>query len=129
MAILSPLTHFADTYSNYINNPAEDILRDFPVVWDETIVLPCSEIGKIAAFAKRKGNEWWVGIMNGEQATDISFYLNFLTTTDAMATILSDRNDACNAFVREEKIVKKMDKINLHVCPGGGYFMRIKMFK
>jgi len=129
VAILSPLTHFADAYYNYINNPAEDILRDFPVTWDETIVLPCSEIGKIAAFAKRKGNEWWLGIMNGEQMTDISFDLNFLTTNNALATILSDRNDTCNAFVREEKIVEKMGKINLHLRPGGGYFMRLKMFR
>lgn len=129
VVILSPLTHFADAYYNYINNPAEDILRDFPVTWDETIVLPCSEIGKITAFAKRKGDEWWIGIMNGEQTTDISFELNFLKISGAIATILSDRIDAPNAFVREEKVVKKMDRINLHLNPGGGYFMRIKMFE
>jgi len=123
---LSPLTHFTDAYYNYINNPAEDILRDFPVTWDETIVLPCAEIGKVTAFAKRKGNEWWLGIMNGEKTNDISFDLNFLNS-GALATILSDRKDAINAFLREERMVKRSDKINLQLAPGGGYFMRLKM--
>ncbi|MCK9413690.1 MAG: glycoside hydrolase family 97 catalytic domain-containing protein [Prolixibacteraceae bacterium] len=126
VVFLSPLTHFADAYYCYLNNPAEDILRDFPVTWDETIVLPCTEIGKVAAFARRKGNEWWVGIMNGEQTNNISFDLNFLNSS-ALATILSDRNDAINAFVREEKMVKRSDKINLQLAPGGGYFMRMKL--
>lgn len=125
---LSPLTHFADAYYAYINNPAEDLLRDIPVVWDETIVLPCSEIGKVAAFAKRKGNEWWVGIMNGEETSNISFKLNFLKAK-AKATILSDQKEVLNAFDRKETTLNKTDNINIELRPGGGYFMRLTMTK
>jgi alpha-glucosidase len=123
---LSPLTHFADAYYNYINNPAEDLLRDIPVTWDETVVFPCSEINKVAAFARRKGNEWWVGIMNGENTSTVSFGFDFLGS-NAIATILSDRKDAYNAFNREEKMVSKKDRIEIQMKPGGGYFMRMKM--
>ena len=121
---LSPLTHFADAYSAYIDNPAEDILKDIPTVWDETIVLPCSEVGKVAAYARRKGNEWWIGIMNGAETSNISFKLSFLKS-NAKAIILSDKKDVLNAFDRKEISVKKTNNINIEIRPGGGYFMRI----
>lgn len=121
----SPLTHFADNYRNYLGNPAEDVLKDIPVVWDETIVLPCSEIGKVAAFAKRKGNEWWIGIMNGNKPADISFTLDFLTDK-ASSLILSDDSNKPDALIRDEKNVEKGDIVNVQLQAGGGYVMRIK---
>lgn len=121
----SPLTHFADEYGYYLNNPAEDILRDIPVTWDETVVLSCTEIGKVVAIAKRKGNDWWLAIMNGEKASEISFSLDFLSAS-ASATILSDKENIPNAFVREERVVKRTDIISLLIKPGGGYFMMLE---
>lgn len=122
---LSPLTHFADAYYAYINNPSEDLLKDIPTVWDETIVLPCSEVGKVAAFARRKGNEWWIGIMNGAETSKISLNMNFLKS-NAKATILSDKKDVLNAFERKETTVRKTDNFSIELSPGGGYFMRLK---
>ncbi len=123
---LSPLTHFADSYKQYINNPAEDILQKIPTVWDETIVLPCTEVGRVAAFARRKGADWWIGIVNGEKDSDLSFKLDFLSRRQAKATTLSDKREVPDAFIREEKLVRKTDQINLHIRPGGGYFMLIR---
>lgn len=74
----SPLTHFADSYKWYLNSPVEDLLRDMPVVWDETIVLPFSEIGRVAGFVRRHGNEYWIGVVNGEDARTVSFDFGFL---------------------------------------------------
>tara|TARA_R110002050_G_scaffold70899_4_gene152693 strand:+ start:17033 stop:18889 length:1857 start_codon:yes stop_codon:yes gene_type:complete len=125
LIFFSPLTHFADAYWNYLNNPAEDLLKDIPVVWDETIVLPCSEIGKVAAFAKRKGNEWWIGVMNGDHPSDISFKLDFLTN-NVTATTLSDAEGAPAKFLREERTFQKADLVNVQLQPGGGYFIRMK---
>ena len=122
---LSPLTHFADAYYAYIDNPAEDLLKDIPTVWDETIVLPCSEVGKVAAFARRKGNEWWIGIMNGAETSNITFNLNFLKST-AKAIILTDKKDVLNGFDRKVTTVKKSDIINVELRPGGGYIMRLQ---
>lgn len=41
-------------------------LKDMPVTWDETLVLPGSDIGKIAALARRKGSTWYIAVINGE---------------------------------------------------------------
>ena len=58
----SPLLHFAGKYQDFIGNPSEDLLRHLPATWDETIVLPGSEIGKVAGFARRRGQEWYIGV-------------------------------------------------------------------
>ena len=51
----SPFLCYADHPQNYLNNPAVDVMKAIPSTWDETMVLPGSEIGKCAAFARRKG--------------------------------------------------------------------------
>jgi len=48
-----------------LENPAPELIKTIPTVWDETIVLRPSEIGEVAAFARRSGDVWFVGIMNG----------------------------------------------------------------
>ncbi len=55
----------------------EPLLQTLPVVWDETIVLPGSEIGRLAAFARRKGNTWYVAVING---TSLPVQWNFQAT-------------------------------------------------
>ena len=49
----SPFLCYADHPTNYLNNPAVDVMKAIPSTWDETVVLPGSEIGKCAAFARR----------------------------------------------------------------------------
>ena len=40
-------------------------LEALPSVWDETRVLDGSRVGELAAFARRKGNVWYVAMANG----------------------------------------------------------------
>jgi len=41
-----------------------DLIKSLPSDWDETIVLPPSEIGEVAAFARRSGEAWFIAILN-----------------------------------------------------------------
>lgn len=47
-------------------NSAAGFIRDVPTVWDEVRVLPQSDIAKLAVIAKRKGCNWYIGVLNGE---------------------------------------------------------------
>lgn len=47
--------------------PIAEALKNLPVTWDETVVLPGSNIGDIAAIARRKGENWYMAIINGKQ--------------------------------------------------------------
>lgn len=45
--------------------PALDFIKAVPTVWDATIVLPETEMGKTAVVARRSGDDWFVYAMNG----------------------------------------------------------------
>ena len=48
--------------------PALEFLRELPVCWNETVVLPQSRIGSLAAFARRSGATWYLAIAAAEAA-------------------------------------------------------------
>jgi len=50
VVFLSPVTHFGDQYKFYVGHPAEDLFQDIPVVWDETRVLSCTEVGEVVGL-------------------------------------------------------------------------------
>ncbi|MFQ7502659.1 MAG: glycoside hydrolase family 97 C-terminal domain-containing protein [Alistipes finegoldii] len=52
--------------------PALDIIRRLPTVWDETVVLPQSEIGRLAVIARRKGGTWYIAGVNTAPPRDDS---------------------------------------------------------
>jgi alpha-glucosidase len=49
--------------------PVLPIIRRLPAVWDETIVLPVSRIGGLAALARRSGRTWFLAAINGAAAS------------------------------------------------------------
>ena len=59
------------------DEPELTFFAALPTVWDETRVLAGS-IGEYAAFARRKGDAWFVGVMNGDSPRTIEVPLEFL---------------------------------------------------
>ncbi|HEY4356437.1 MAG TPA: glycoside hydrolase family 97 catalytic domain-containing protein [Acidobacteriaceae bacterium] len=51
--------------------------EETPTVWDETHVV-AGEIGKVAAIARRSGQDWFVGVVNGMDAKTLPLPLKFL---------------------------------------------------
>ncbi|WP_076418097.1 glycoside hydrolase family 97 protein [Colwellia sp. UCD-KL20] len=56
-----------------------NILKQIPTVWDEVKVLPESKIGEFAAIAKRSGEQWFVSVLNADNARDYTIDLSFLS--------------------------------------------------
>jgi hypothetical protein len=54
------------------------MIKSIPSVSDETIVLPCSAIGKVAAFARRNGTAWFLAVLNGPEKRKVEIPLGFL---------------------------------------------------
>lgn len=57
--------------------PEMEFFKKLPTVWDETRILE-GEIGSYATIARRKGKEWFIGIINGPQNHDTSINFDFL---------------------------------------------------
>ena len=75
----SPFFCYGGDPANYMTNQAADLIEKIPATWDQTVVLPGSVVGQTAAFARRKGNDWFVGAVNGATATTLTVNLSFLT--------------------------------------------------
>jgi alpha-L-fucosidase len=116
----SPLLHFAGGYQDFIGNPAEDLLRHLPSTWDETIVLPGSEIGKTVGFARRRGQEWYIGVLNGGEAATLPIDLSFLGRGSWQAEVFGDDPASTATFKRESKAVTASDKLTASMSPRGG---------
>jgi alpha-glucosidase len=116
----SPLLCLAGKYQDFTGNPAEDLLRHLPATWDETIVLPGSEIGKTVGFARRRGQEWYVGMLNGGQAAAMQVDLSFLGTGAWQADVFGDDPNNAAAFSRETKAVTAADRLTASMSPRGG---------
>jgi alpha-glucosidase len=71
--------------------PALDFIRQVPTVWDETIALPQSEIGKLVVMARRSGKNWYIGILNGEEKQkEVSINMDSYHLFSHKITILND---------------------------------------
>ena len=75
----SPFFCYGGDPSDYVRNQAADLIEKIPATWDQTVVLPGSVVGQTAAFARRKGNDWFVGAVNGATATTLTVSPTFLT--------------------------------------------------
>jgi len=121
----SPFLCYADHPTNYLNNAALDVLKAIPSMWDETVVLPGSDIGKCAAFARRSGKTWFIGIINGPDTTSLNFPLSFLGRGNYRMIQLGDAPDRDDAWQREEKTAKRSDHVRLTLRGGGGCVVQL----
>jgi alpha-glucosidase len=121
----SPFLCYADHPTNYLGNPGLDVLKTIPPVWDETIVLPGSEVGKAAAFARRSGKQWFIGVLNGGENTTLDISLNFLARGEYQMTQLGDAPDRADGWQRDEKSATRSDHLQLTLRSGGGSVVRL----
>jgi alpha-glucosidase len=123
-AILSaPLLTYAAHPDTILMNPAVNIIKSIPATWDETIVLPPSEIGEVAVYARRKGNSWFLAVMNGTTTRKIEIPLQFLKG-NYKAEIAQD--DAANdaSVIVKQRNYSANDVLELNLCSGGGFIAR-----
>jgi alpha-glucosidase len=128
----APLLVYAAHPANLLANPTADIVKDIPSVWDETVVLPISEIGELAAFARRSGDTWFLAITNGPNARTVKVDLSFLGGADGRrpptyrATLVSDTTEAAAVKI-EVWTVSRNDSLYIDLRSGGGFVGRFRM--
>jgi alpha-glucosidase len=120
----SPLLIYGAHPKNILANPAVDIIKSIPSVWDETIALPQSEIGELAAFARRSGSMWFLAIMNGATARTVKIRLAFLGRDKYQATLARDWKDEAAAITIGNASIGRNDSLTIELRAGGGFIGR-----
>jgi alpha-glucosidase len=120
----TPLLTYAASPSNILANPCCDMIKSIPSVWDETIVLPPSEIGEIAVFARRTGKTWFLAIMNGTAARKIKIPLSFLGKGEYRASLVRDNQDGTAAPIGLSTSLRRSNSLTVDLLQGGGFVAR-----
>ena len=121
----SPLQMLVDYPKAYESHPEQfEFIKQVPVSWDQTRFLK-GEPGEYIAMARKKDNDWFVGIMNNETAgRKISIDYDFLDNNKEY--ILHIYEDSENAGKNPEEVktitktVSKGDLYSLEMADGGG---------
>lgn len=85
-------THLVDRAASYDNLPtlAKTMISNLPTTWDETHLVE-GYPGTHVVFARRKGENWYISGINGEnQVRNLTLSLPFITTGDYLKLLLSD---------------------------------------
>ena len=125
----APLLTIATNPETILKSPAVDVIKSVPPVWDETIVLPDSEIGELAVYARRKENTWFLAVMNGLQPKTLHVPLSFLGQGEYKAVLVRDNQTDDAAVEMENTTRKRSDSLDISLRVGGGLLARFSPTK
>jgi alpha-glucosidase len=108
-----------------LTNPAVDLIKNVPSMWDETVVLPPSEIGELALFARRRGDTWFLAAMNGPKARSLRVRLGFLPAGRHGALLVTDDGTYAGGIRVEGRTVKNGELLRIKLNAGGGFVARL----
>jgi alpha-glucosidase len=121
----SPLLIYGANPKSLLENPAVDVIKGLPSTWDETLVLPGSGIGELAAFARRKGDEWFIAVLNGPAARTLRVDLKFLGAGPYRSTLVRDDPDDAAAERIERATLTRQGSMAITLRAGGGFIARL----
>ncbi len=99
-----------------------EFFDNVPVVWDDTKVID-ENIGKHIAIARRSGNEWFVGVLGGDEAVSIAVATDYLNEGETYLMRVYNDDDTVDSptKVRTSRYLVKGGaeiKLNLHAKGG-----------
>ena len=124
ICIDSPLMVVASNPVDILESPAVEFIKSVPTVWDRTIVLSDSKIGKYSVYAKDNNGTWFVGGIASSNVTNASVKLSeFLPAGTYTAEIWVD---GAKGMEQKTLTVTEKDEIKIgNLTSGKGYAIRI----
>ncbi len=119
----SPFQMVSDSPDAFENAAGYDFVKLVPAAWDETRFVG-GDIDSYVAVARRKGKDWYVGVMGNEQAREVSVPLSFLGAGKFRAKVWAD-GDSPTTLKISEREVASADSITLNLAPSGGAAIRV----
>jgi alpha-glucosidase len=120
----APLLTYAAHPESLLENPAVEIIKSIPAIWDETIVLPDSRIGEVAVFARRTGDVWFLAVVNGPEARELRVPLSFLAEGKYDGLVARDHAGDSAAVEVERATTDRSESIDIRLADSGGFMAR-----
>ncbi len=120
----SPYTVVCDHPRNILGQAGADFLKIVPTTWDDIRFLQGSPDDYIA-MAKRKGDTWYVGVMNTSQPREIFLDLSFLNINDCELEYWADGKQPADVSHGSTRL-KAGKQLKVRMAADGGYVAVIK---
>jgi alpha-glucosidase len=120
----SPFACVSDSPDAYKGQDGLDFIREVPTTWDE-VRFVAGEVGQYIALARRKGDVWYLGVINNDEGRTVDLPLTFLGKGDYRAEIIKDGNDAA-AITRESRKVTTGALIPVRLSGAGGAVITLR---
>ncbi|PYC64311.1 hypothetical protein C7C45_30615 [Micromonospora arborensis] len=118
----SAMQHFADSAAAYETWVGRHFLRAVPTVWDDSRLVEAFP-GNYATFARRSGEDWYIGaITDGARTTNVP--LSFLGSGTYTATIFKD-GGTDQQIATETRLVTAADSLAIPLRAHGGAAVQI----
>ena len=122
----SPLAMLCDSPSEYYaDSLCTRFIADLPVTYDKVYPMD-ARIGKLIVTARKKGNAWFIGGINGWEALSYDLQLDKIISPGETysAVILKDAEDS--AMNPQEYVIEEFDadaytSVDIEMAPGGGF--------
>jgi len=128
VVLYSPIQMAADLPENYEARPAAfEFITHVPTDWEQSLAI-AGEVGEYVAYARqeRGGRDWFIGAVTDENGRSLSLDTDYLDDgTTYQARVWADGPNADWKTAPYDmsiytQTVRKGDKIDLHLAPGGG---------
>lgn len=134
VTIYSGMQMAADRPRFYEENHPDlyEFIRNVPINWEQTVPL-MGEIGVYYVVARQAWNspDWYVGGVTNEDGRRIMLSFDYLEEgASYVAKLYRDSDDAHYrdnqlGHVIEEKIIRKGDRFEVYMAPGGGFALEL----
>jgi alpha-glucosidase len=120
----APLLTYGPQPASILKNRGVEMMKSISSTWDETIVLPPSEIGELGVFARRSGDTWFLAILNGTAPKTVNIPLPFLGEGEYRTLLVRDNKDDAAAVKIQNTTLKRTDSLAIILREGGGFIAR-----
>jgi alpha-glucosidase len=125
----APLQMLSDNPTIYKKEQeCTDFITSIPTTFDATVPLD-GRVGEWLALAHRKGKDWFVAAMTDWTPRETTIDLSFLPEGPFEAEIFKDGVNAgrdATDYKKETIHVKRGDKLNIWLAPGGGWVAHLR---
>ncbi|MDH6313925.1 hypothetical protein M2137_002717 [Parabacteroides sp. PFB2-10] len=124
----SALQHMPDRPDTYYALPDEvkTFLSGLPTAWDETKLLS-GYPGEEVVMARRKGDVWYIGGLNGtNERRTLTFATHFLTESSKTITLIKDGQEERSFRIEAPAQITNRESVSVDCLSRGGFVAVIK---
>jgi alpha-glucosidase len=133
VCLFSPLQflYWYDRPANIGDEPELEFFNNVPTVWDETKVLH-GKIGEYGMIARKKGDVWFIGGINGNEATTLEVKFSFLDPEKKYSAKIYSDDPATETktHVRiDSMVVDRRTVLPIRLKANNGIAMHVRILK